>query len=57
MARKSGVYRVEDGLVDDADNGLPVEDEGDGDAEHREEVRVIYCSIQGVDAPSWLVFD
>lgn len=40
-------------LVDYAYDRLVVETEGDGDAEHREQVRVVYCSVQWVDDPCW----
>lgn len=46
---------VEDGGVDDADDGDAVEAEGDGDAEHGEEVRVVDGAVERVDAPAWLV--
>lgn len=36
MACESGICRVQDGLVDDTDDGGAVQDEGDGDAEHGE---------------------
>jgi hypothetical protein len=44
---------IEEGCVDDTDGGARVEDEGDGDAEHGKEVRVVYCAVEGVDAPGW----
>jgi hypothetical protein len=30
-----------------------VVDEGNGDAEHGEEVDVVYCSVERVDTPCW----
>lgn len=37
--------------MDDADGGDAVVDEGDGDAEHGEQVRVVDGTVQWVDAP------
>ncbi len=48
---EGGVGDVEHGLVDDADDGRPGEDEGDGDAEHGEEVGVVYGAVEGIDDP------
>lgn len=52
-----GICDVQHGLVDYSDDGDPVETEGDGDAKHGEEVGVVYCSVEGVDAPCWCVCD
>lgn len=43
--------------VNDADDGLVIDDERDGDAEHGEEVRVVHRAVQRVDAPCWRVGD
>ena len=43
--------------IDDADEGLRLVDEADGDAEHGEEVDVIDGSVERVDAPCWAVVD
>ena len=44
---------VEEGCVDDSDGGFGVQDEGDGDTEHGEEVSVVYGAVEGVDTPGW----
>lgn len=44
---------VQEGCVNDSDGGFRVQDEGDGDAEHGEEVCVVYGAVKGVDAPCW----
>ena len=43
--------------MDDANDGDAVEAHSDGDAEHREEVRVVDGAIEGVDDPGWGVGD
>lgn len=42
---------IEERSVDDANGRFVVEDEGDGDAEHGEEVGVVYCAVERVHAP------
>ena len=39
--------------VDDSDEWFSVVDKGDADAEHGEEVDVVYGSVEGVDTPCW----
>jgi hypothetical protein len=51
LAFASGEDLIEEGCVDYSDGGFGVEDEGDGDAEHGEEVSVVYCAVEGVDTP------
>jgi hypothetical protein len=52
---KGGIGRVQKRLVDDSDDGDVIKNEADRDAEHGEEVCVVYCSVQGVDDPCWRV--
>lgn len=42
---------IEERSVDDANGRFVVEDEGNGDAEHGEEVGVVYCAVERVHAP------
>ena len=42
---------IEERSVDDANGRFVVEDEGDGDAEHGEEVDVVDGAVQRVNAP------
>jgi len=53
ITNQGGVSGVQKGLMDNPDYRLGVQDKGDGDAEHGEEVRVIYCSIKRVHYPGW----
>jgi len=53
LARASGKDLVEKGCVDDSDGGFGVQDEGDRDAEHGEEVSVVYGAVERVDTPGW----
>lgn len=54
FALAGGEELVEEGRVDHSDDGLPRDDEGDGDAEHGEEVGVVDGSVQRVDTPCWI---
>jgi len=51
VANSRGIGRVQKGLVDDTDDWSVVEHKGDRHAEHGEQVRVVYCSIQRVYNP------
>ena len=42
---------VDERGVDYSDKRLALVDEGDGDAEHGEEVGVVYCAVERVHAP------
>jgi hypothetical protein len=49
VAAVGGIRDVEHGRVDHAHDGRVVQDERDGDAEHVEEVGVVYGAVEGVD--------
>ena len=48
---------VRKGRVYYSDEGFGVMDESDTDAEHGEEVDVVYCSVEGVNTPCWGAVD
>lgn len=56
FALAGGKDLVQEGGVDDADDGNARDDEGDGDAEHGEEVGVINGTVKRVDAPGGVVW-
>ena len=51
MTFAGGEDLIEERSVDEANGRFVVEDEGDGDAEHGEEVGVVYCAVERVHAP------
>lgn len=57
VAGAGGVGDVQEGRVDDTDDGNAVEAHGDGDTEHGEEVRVVDGAIERVDDPGWGIGD
>lgn len=50
-----GEQLVLHGRVDHPDDGLPMQNHGDGDAEHGEEMCVVHGAVQGVDDPCWML--
>lgn len=46
---------IEEGRVDYSNYWLSGHNEGDGYAKHGEEMRVVDCSVQGVDTPRWVI--
>lgn len=48
---------MEEGRVYDADDGVPVDGEGDGDAEHGKQVCEVDGAVEGVHDPCWRVID
>lgn len=50
-----GEELAQEGGVDDADDGDAPDEEGDGDAEHGEQVGVVDGAVEGVDAPGGVV--
>jgi hypothetical protein len=53
VSSESRVGDVENGCVDYTNDGLARNAEGNGYAEHWEEVGIVYSSIEGVDDPRW----
>lgn len=53
IINKGGISRVQKRLVDNSNDRDVIKDEANRDTEHGEEVRVVYCSVQGVNDPGW----
>jgi len=53
VAFEGNVEGLKHGGVDDADGWDAFDDEGDGDAEHGEEMGVVYCAWVGEECEIW----